>query len=215
MNTTSTFSDFNDLETRFRANLINSLSGFKSASLVGTVNASGKYNLAIFNSIFHVGANPPLMGMVFRPDNVQRHTLENIRETKYFTLNHIHESIILQAHQTSAKYAADISEFDETGLTPGLGNLHPAPYVEESAIQIGLKLNDEIVVKANGTIIVIAEIIELFLPAECIEPDGNVNLTKAGTIAISGLDGYFRTEKICRLSYARPGITLEELSGSR
>jgi len=205
MEITPKLTDFKELETRYRANLINSLSGFKSACLVGSVNTKGVYNLAIFNSVFHIGANPPLMGIVFRPDNGQRHTLENIRKTEYFTINHIHESIIVQAHQTSAKYGEDLSEFDETGLTPDIGTLHPAPYVEESVIRIGLKLNDELPVIANGTIILIAEIVELFLPTECLDPDGTLNLSMAGTVAISGLDGYFRTEKICRLSYARPG----------
>ena len=54
--------DISQMEQRFRASFINSLGGFKSVVLVGTANESGETNLAIFNSLFHIGANPPLCG---------------------------------------------------------------------------------------------------------------------------------------------------------
>jgi len=44
-----------------RANIINSLSGFKSASLIGTVNKNAQPNLAIFSNIVHIGADPALV----------------------------------------------------------------------------------------------------------------------------------------------------------
>lgn len=50
---------------------------------MGTVNKIGHTNLAIFNSVIHIGANPPLMGFISRPNSGERHTLENIQETKY------------------------------------------------------------------------------------------------------------------------------------
>ena len=47
------------MEDRKRIALINSLSGFKSLNLIGTINNQGQTNLAIFNSVVHIGANPP------------------------------------------------------------------------------------------------------------------------------------------------------------
>jgi len=111
-----------DLEDRKRIALINSLSGFKSLNLIGTVNQSGQTNLAIFNSVVHIGANPPLMGFISRPDTVEKHTLENIREMGYFTINHVNKDIYEKAHQTSARYPRNQSEFDATGLTPESAN---------------------------------------------------------------------------------------------
>lgn len=61
-------------EKNYRANLINSVSGFKSANLIGTVSSKGNTNLAIFSSVIHVGANPPLIGLLMRPVSVPRHT---------------------------------------------------------------------------------------------------------------------------------------------
>ena len=128
-----------DFEKLYRAAFINSLSGFKSANLIGTISSEGKTNLAIFSSVIHVGANPPLMGFLMRPVSVERHTYNNIKETGHFTINHINKEIFKQAHQTSASYEKDISEFDACGLTPEYTETIKAPYVKESKIKIGLK----------------------------------------------------------------------------
>ncbi len=127
--------DFQSMEKQFRTNLINSLSGFKSVNLVGTANVQGVTNLAIFSQIFHVGANPPLMGMLVRPDSVPRHTLTNLLETGFYTFNNILPGFYQAAHQTSARYA--VSEFEACGFTPLYSDKHPAPYAQESSIRIG------------------------------------------------------------------------------
>jgi hypothetical protein len=95
-------SDLAQMEQRYRAALINSLGGFKSVVMIGSTDQEGHTNLAIFNSLFHIGANPPLCGLIFRPDSVERHTLTNIEQTGAYTVNHLNEHIYQQAHQTSA-----------------------------------------------------------------------------------------------------------------
>ena len=105
------------LENRYRAHLINSLSGFKSANLIGTQDSNGQTNLAIVSSVFHLGAHPPLVGMIIRPHSVPRHTLENLLATKQYTINHVNKDIYNKAHQTSARYEKDKPEFDATGLS--------------------------------------------------------------------------------------------------
>ena len=91
------------LNDREKVHLINSLGGFKSVNLIGTESKDKQTNLAIFSSIFHIGANPPLIALLFRPSPPERDTLTNILETGYYTINHINESIYKQAHQTSAR----------------------------------------------------------------------------------------------------------------
>jgi flavin reductase (DIM6/NTAB) family NADH-FMN oxidoreductase RutF len=193
-------------EKLYRAAFINSITGFKSASLIGTVSNKGNTNLAIFNSVIHVGANPPVLGFLMRPVSVERHTYENIKETGFFTINHINKDIYKQAHQTSARYKKDISEFDECKLTPEFFDGIPAPYVKEANIKIGLKFIEEHQIKYNGTIFIVGEVAEIILPEDIIREDGFVNIEKAGTVAISGLDSYHETKKIARLSYAKTGI---------
>jgi flavin reductase (DIM6/NTAB) family NADH-FMN oxidoreductase RutF len=202
------FSEILNLNDRFRRNLINSISGFKSVSLIGTVNNSGTTNLAIFSQILHIGANPPMLGVLFRPDSVERHTLENIRQNRYFTINQIQESFYQQAHQTSARYSSNISEFDVVGLTPEFIKDVDVPFVRESNIKILLKCADEQTLKVNGTILLIGEIQELIIPDTIISDDGFVDLQKAGTITSAGLDAYYTTEKINRLSYAKVDLPI-------
>ena len=193
-----------EFEKLYRANFVNSISGFKSASLIGTISLKKKNNLAIFSSVIHVGANPPALGFLMRPFSVDRHTYKNIKEVGLYTINHINKEIFKKAHQTSARYDEDVSEFDECGLTPEYSEKLKAPYVKESKIKIGLKFVDEQEIKYNGTIFIVGEIVEIILPDDIIAKDGYIDIEKAGTIAISGLDAYHETKRITRLSYAKP-----------
>lgn len=196
--------DILKMEQRFRTTFINAIAGFKSLNLVGTINEQAQNNLAIFNSIFHVGANPPLLGMVIRPDEVQRHTLQNILNQYHYTINHVHPAIIRAAHQTSARYQKEISEFDACGLTPFFSPNIMAPYVQESRIKIGLEFKEQIKISTNNTIIIVGQIKEIIMPENMIESDGFINLEKMETVTVCGLDAYYETKKIERLSYAKP-----------
>ncbi len=190
-----TSNEITNMETRKRSAFMNSLSGFKSASLIGTIDDQNNVNLAIFSSVIHLGSNPALIGFVNRPDTVDRHTFENILETNCFTINHINKSIYKQAHQTSARYPKDISEFDATRLTPEFQNNFKAPFVKESHIKYGLEFIEKHELKINGTILVIGKVVEVILPESCLLSDGAIDIEMAETIAISGLDSYHGTKK--------------------
>ena len=198
--------DITQFEKPYRTNLVNSLSGFKSANLIGTISSEGRTNLAIFSSVIHVGANPPLMGFLMRPVSVDRHTYTNIKETNYFTINHTIKEIIKQAHQTSARYEKDVSEFDACRLPPEYTQTIKAPYVKGLKIKIGCRFVEEQEIKSNGTIFIVGEIIEAIIPDDVLMKDGYVDIEKAGTIAISNLDSYHETKRIARLAYAKSGI---------
>lgn len=203
--------DILKFEKFYRVNFINSLAGFKSANLIGTISKDEKTNLAIFSSIIHVGANPPAIGFLMRPISVERHTYVNIKETKYFTINHINSDIFKKSHQTSARYLKDVSEFDACGFTPEYSDSIKAPYVKESLIKIGCRYVEEHEIKFNGTIFIVGEIFEVILPDSIIGEDGFVDIEKVNTITISGLDTYHETKRIARLSYAKPDIEPKEL----
>lgn len=193
-----------DMDKRFRATFINSLTGYKSVSLIGTKDKFGQNNLAVFNSVVHLGAHPPLIGMVVRPDSVDRHTLQNIEDTGYYTINNIKPSFVKKAHQTSARYPKEISEFDAVGLSPEFKNEFFAPYVGESSVQIGLKFKEKVPFKINNTLFLIGEIQELYLPTDSIHSDGFVDLHAASSVTNSGLDSYHVVLKGKRFPYAKP-----------
>ncbi|EKT3956551.1 flavin reductase [Flavobacterium psychrophilum] len=193
-----------NMEKQERVHFINSLGGFKSVSLIGTTNNDRQTNLAVFSSIFHIGANPALIAVVFRPSPPDRDTLKNILETGFYTINHINEKIYKQAHQTSARYDANISEFDATGLQPEYKNNFKAPFVKESKIQLGVEFREKIALTINNTIMIIGEIKDVYFPENCLLKDGFLDLEKANTITCSGLDSYHKTIRLNRLSYAKP-----------
>ena len=204
---------FADLDKRFRTHFINSLSGFKSVNLIGTKSETDGLNLSVVSSVIHLGANPALMGFIMRPARVPRHTYENIKETGSYTFNHILPDFYKSAHQTSARYPKLVSEFAETGLTPEFSESIYAPYVKESRIKIGMQFLEEQLIKANGTILMIGEILEVFYPEACQLEDGFLDLEKAGTVTCSGLDAYHTTRKLARLSYAKTDKQVEEIEG--
>ncbi len=203
------------METRFRAAFLNSLGGFKSLVLVGTADVDGHSNLAVFNSLVHIGANPPLCGLIFRPDSVERHTLSNIENTGVYTINHVHEGMYQAAHQTAARYPKEESEFEAVGLSrfymPGI----PTPFVAESRVRFAVELQEKIPITLNGTIMIIGKITDVWIPEGILQLDGFLDLEAAGTLTCSGLDSYHRTERIARLSYAKPGQTPELIALSK
>ena len=204
--------DIAALDDRYRVLFINSLSGFKSANMVGTVNAERQSNLAIVSSVVHLGANPALVGMVMRPHSVPRGTLENILETGVYTLNHVNSDIYQQAHQTSARYPDDVSEFDEVGLTEQWAAHLAAPFVLESQIKIGLQFRERHQLAINGTEFIIGEIVSVELPDNLVADDGFISLEKAGSVAVSSLDTYHSTQTLASLSYAKTDRTVTRLS---
>ena len=204
MNTSLSNAQIMDMEQRKRAQLINSISGFRSVALIGTIDTQGQTNLAIFSSIVHIGSNPPLLSFIMRPDSVERHTLTNIMDTGFYTINHINSSMYEKAHQTSARYPKSVSEFDAAQLTPVFKNDFVAPFVAESQIQIGMEFRERIEININQTSMIIGEIKFVHYPTSCLLEDGFIDIEKAGTITSTGLDSYHTTQVLKRLEYAKP-----------
>jgi flavin reductase (DIM6/NTAB) family NADH-FMN oxidoreductase RutF len=190
----------------YRANFINSLSGFKPVSLIGSISKMDVSNLAIFSNIVHIGADPALIGFINRPVEAAPHTISNIQETKQYTINHIHESIIAAAHQTSAKYAAGETEFAATGLTAIYKKNFKAPFVAESNIQYALELAEIVPIISNNTFLVIGEVKDVYVAKAIVQQDGFIAIEKAGSIASLGIDGYYTASPIARYAYAKPGV---------
>ena len=193
-----------EMEERYRVFFVNSLSGFKSANLIGTVSEAGHTNACMVSSVVHIGSNPPLLAFFSRPNTVRRDTLENIHATGCFTINHVHDRFFEAAHQTAARYEAEESEFDMAGLDIEQSDLLKAPFVAGSPLQIGLEHRQTLDLDINGCHMVIGEVVEVRFDDSLIREDGSMDLNAAGSLVVSGLDQYHRTESIARLSYAKP-----------
>ena len=194
------------MEKQFRINLINSLTGYKPLNLIGTINDDGITNLCLVSSVFHLGSNPPLIGLVMRPQRDNNDTLRNIMMTKQYTLNNVLPEWYDRAHQTSASYPRGISEFDLCRFTRKYAGKFKAPFVAESTILVGLQLREVIEMEINRTSLVIGEVIHLHLNDDLVGEDGFIDPVAAGSMAGAGLDGYYLPGLFERLAYAKPGI---------
>ena len=198
------FDDIQNLEKIYKINLINSCSGFKSANLLGSISEEGISNLAVFSSVTHLGSKPPTLGFILRPTTVPRDTYKNIKDSGIFTINHIHQDIIEDAHHTSAKYPKEVSEFDMTGLEEEFKGNFKAPFVKGAPVQMSMKFIEEVYVPSNDVMLIVSQIQELYIDDALLQEDGLINLSKGNVAAINGLDTYAIPEFNKQLSYQRP-----------
>lgn len=206
-----TLADLDTWSSRKRARAVNSLSGFKSATLVGTTDVQGVHNLSVVSSVVHLGSNPAQMGMVLRPPGVDAHTYKNFKATGQCTFNHIGVHWVSKAHQCSARYPEEVSEFEAVGLTPcGVEGTWKAPAVEESRVRMGLTLAEDIILP-NACHFMVMDVQWVEVDSTAVAEDGYVDLGTAGTAAVSGLDGYHATTPLGRFSYAKPDRPVEVL----
>ncbi|SDZ81201.1 flavin reductase family protein [Pedobacter hartonius] len=194
------------LEKNYRTSLINSIIGYRALNLLGTTSNEGITNLCIISSVFHLGANPPLIGMVIRPEREHNDTLRNIRSTGQYTLNNVLPEWYMHAHQTSASYPSGVSEFDTCHFKKHYVNGFKAPFVEASNVQIGLELREIIEMEINGTTLVIGEIVHILTAEGLIGSDGTLDHGKAKTMTVAGLDTYYLPQLFGQLAYAKPEV---------
>jgi flavin reductase (DIM6/NTAB) family NADH-FMN oxidoreductase RutF len=188
--------DIEQLDRVTRLKIINSVTGIKPANLIGTIDNKGQTNLAIFSSVVHLGSNPALLGFIARPRIGKfGHTYSNIQENGKYTINHIHPEFIKNAHYTSAKFDADISEFERCNLSEEYIKDFKAPFLKESTFKIGMNFKEALRIKHNGTILVIGEIEHILLPDAAIV-NNEIDLEAANSVGISGLNSYYSLKKI-------------------
>ena len=194
------------LPQRQRAALINSIPGFKPVVLVGTANNAGQTNLSVINSCFHIGAAPALLGMIIRPapEGTERHTLENILETGWYTLNAMTPEMTQRGHHTSARFAREQSEFAECGFDVLSQAPVEAPFVAESPLKVGLKLAEHHTLQINGTQLLIGSVETLEFDESAYREDGTLDLHALDLVAAVGLDAYHAVDTGQRYSYAKP-----------
>ena len=196
--------DIENAQKTFRLNLINSIPGIKPANLIGSVSKSGQENLAIFSSVIHLGSNPAYLGFMMRPvGGVPRHTYDNIIENEVYTINSIPTHLIEKAHYTSGKFSYEESEFERCHIQSEYIKGFKSPFVKESPIKLGMKLQDRVPIELNGCTMIIGSIEHLIIPDELVADNGYVNLDKGNVTGISGLNTYYDLKKMDQFPFVR------------
>ncbi|MBN2647283.1 MAG: flavin reductase [Thiotrichales bacterium] len=189
------FNNLDALELPQKIQLINACTGIKPANLLGSQNANGQTNLALFSSVVHLGSNPPLIGLVLRPDNGHRHSYQNMLQTGVYSLNAVDAVWSDKAHHTAANFLIEQSEFEQVGLSTHYYPNFAAPFVAESPLHIGLKFVQEIPIPLNQTRLLIGEVQLLAVNQNALDSEGRINLQTLNISGISGLDSYYQLQR--------------------
>ena len=97
-----------------------------------------------------------------------------------------------------------MSEFDACGLTPVYDRGIPAPYVGESTLRYGLRLEEILPIRKNNTWFIVGSIQTIHFDPAFLQEDGFLSIDEAGSLTSLGLDGYYQPKLLRRLPYARP-----------
>ncbi len=81
-----------------------------------------------------------------------------------------------------------------------------APFVANALVKIAMKLEDNIPIPLNGTLLIVGSVMQVDIDASMVGSDGFVALSEAEVLISQGLDAYFVSKAIGRLPYAKPLI---------
>jgi flavin reductase (DIM6/NTAB) family NADH-FMN oxidoreductase RutF len=198
-------------ERFYRANFINCLSGFKSATLIGTVKENGQPNLGLFSNVVHIGADPAIIGFINRPREAAPHTIANIERTNVYTMNLVPANFAAAAHASSAKYDLETDEFAAVGFTKEWQSNIDAPFVAESNIKYAMHLLEIVPITHNNTFLVLGTITDVFIAEQLIQQDGFITLDEANVLTTLGIDAYYTTTMLNRYQYAKPAVPVKSI----
>jgi len=163
-------------------------------ALISTVSESGISNLAPFSFFMGITSKPATIcfsSASKKGPHTKKDTLSNINFSGEFVINVVSENIVRQMHESAKEFPADVSEFDETGLTPVPSQIVKPPRVKESPINLECQLFQSINIgdgsPGSGTL-VIGEIVVYHID-DSIYEDGSINTSLLNPIGkLAGLE---------------------------
>lgn len=188
-----------------------------------TVDKNGIPNLSPFSFFNCFGSNPPTF--VFSParrvrDNTNKHTLENIIETKEVVINVVNYAMVQQTSLASCEYPKGVDEFVKAGFTP-IPSLKVKPFrVKESPVQFEciVKQVIETGVEGGAGNLIICEMLLMHISPEVMTADGKIDQQKIDLVGRMGSDWYVRASGNALFEVPKPnkqlGIGIDNLPES-
>lgn len=175
---------------------------------VSSLDAGGACNLAPYSFFNMVSANPPVImfAPTIRRDATHKDTLNNIRQTKEFTVNIVTEAVEDAMNLTSADFHSSVDEYDEAGLTKVQASVIHGFRVKESPVALECKLHD---VYSFGDTpgagqVVFGRVVAVHVDDSVLGEDGYADQDKLLTIGRMGRSTYTRTRD--NFEIPRPNI---------
>jgi flavin reductase (DIM6/NTAB) family NADH-FMN oxidoreductase RutF len=109
----------------------------------GTRSREGVNNLAPFSFFNAFSSTPPIVGFstIPRLDGRKKDTLQNVIDSKCFTLSTVSHKLVTQMSKSAALLEPEEDEFSYAGLEPAEAHSICAPYVKDALLVFECELN--------------------------------------------------------------------------
>lgn len=172
-------------------------------AFVSTVSREGIDNAAPFSYSMGVSSHPMVLGVsIGDRDGRAKDTARNILDTREFVVNLVTEALAEKMNIASGDYAANVSEFDEAGLTRAASIAVRPSRIAESPVNFECRLIRTVRVADNT--VFFGEALRLHVD-DRILAEGVVDVRKLQAIGRLGGPQYCRTQDVFEM--ARPRIT--------
>lgn len=171
---------------------------------ISTLSARGEANLAPYSFFNAICGHPE---MVMFSSEGRKDSIENIRETGEFVVNHVCESLVGAMNATSAPAARGVDEFELAGLEKAACRLVHPPRVAAARAALECRLTQivelrDLESRPTGALMAIGQVVGVHID-DAVLANGLFDVVAAAPLARLGYRDYMRPGRVFALS--RPG----------
>ncbi|MBK6701994.1 MAG: flavin reductase family protein [Saprospiraceae bacterium] len=166
-------------------------------AFVSTMDAQGRTNLAPYSFFNAFSSNPPIL--VFSSNrrvegNTTKDTLHNIMESKECVVNVVNYEIVRQMMICSVDFPTEISEFEQSGLTPVPAELVKCPLVKESPVNMECVVQEIIPLGDQGGAghLIICKVVCMHVSESVLDENSRIDPQKIDLMGRMGRAFYVR-----------------------
>ena len=191
--------------------------GPRPIAFASTIDRDGNPNLAPFSFFNVFSANPPIL--IFSParsgrTNTNKDTFHNVKEVGEVVINIVNHQIVHQMSLASSPYAADVDEFEKTGLTKIPSDTIRPFRVAESPVQFECVVNEikELGDQGGAGNLIICEVKKIHISEDVLDKDGKIDQLKIDLVARMGGNWYCRADKNSMFEIEKPITKRQKLN---
>jgi flavin reductase (DIM6/NTAB) family NADH-FMN oxidoreductase RutF len=178
---------------------------------ISTVDEAGRPNLAPFSFFNVVCPKPPTVlfcPMIRGTDGNTKDTLNNVKATGEFVVNIVTEELVPAMIASSVEIAADVNEFELTGLKTAPSVVVKPPRVAQSPIHFECKLTQIVEIGNNrgGGSVVIGEIVHLHVDERVLFDEDKIDLTALKPVGRLAGSAYVRVTDLFEIERPKSQI---------
>lgn len=165
--------------------------------MVSCADEQNKPNIVTVAWTGTICSDPAMVYVSVRPE---RHSYNMIKNSMEFVINMPTTEQTRITDWCGVKSGRDFDKFKEMGLTPKMGNLTYAPYIEECPVSLECKVTE--IKKLGSHDMFIANIVDVLVDHERMDEKGKFHLNDAGLVAYSHGEYFELGEKIGKFGYS-------------